>query len=254
MNIQKYIEHLQIGYPLQPTFQYLCALQKAHLLRVPFENLDIHYGRSITLDQHRIYEKIVTNNRGGFCYELNSLYNELLREIGFDTKIISARVYSQQNGYGAEYDHLTILANVDDNWYLTDVGFGEFALEPLAFELNTVQHDSRGDFIIEQHDDHYYRISKITSEERIPQFLFSEQKRALDEFSEMCHYHQTHPTSPFTQKRFVSLPREDGGRITLSSQGLTLTKADGTVEKHNMSTEAAFRKMLWDYFGIQIDE
>lgn len=63
-------------------------------MAVPFENLDIHYGKKIKLEN--TYDKIVKRHRGGFCYELNGLFNELLKTLGFKTKLISAKAYDKK--------------------------------------------------------------------------------------------------------------------------------------------------------------
>ena len=73
---------------IELTLKNLKALQRQHLLRVPFENLDIHWKRPINLDNKEFYEKIVGEKRGGFCYELNGLFFELLSEIGFQNTMI----------------------------------------------------------------------------------------------------------------------------------------------------------------------
>ena len=71
----------------------LSRLQHRHLMSIPFENLDIHWGQRIVLDTEAFYDKIVTGGRGGFCYELNGLFNELLQQIGFTTRLVSAQVF-----------------------------------------------------------------------------------------------------------------------------------------------------------------
>jgi len=67
-------------------------LHEAHLLAVPFENLDIVLGRAIVLDEASLWTKIVDHHRGGFCYELNGLFALLLRALGFQVDLLSAAV------------------------------------------------------------------------------------------------------------------------------------------------------------------
>ena len=86
-------------------------MHRAHLLAVPFENLDIHLGRPISLDQDALFGKIVTRRRGGFCYELNGLFALLLRELGFEVTLLSAGVARADGGFGPEFDHLTLLVS-----------------------------------------------------------------------------------------------------------------------------------------------
>src|SRR5262245_12802880 len=70
MEIQAYLNRIDYHGSLEPTAETLRALHIAHLLAVPFENLNIGLGWPIVLDQAALFEKIVLRRRGGFCYEL----------------------------------------------------------------------------------------------------------------------------------------------------------------------------------------
>ncbi|MGH9821503.1 MAG: arylamine N-acetyltransferase family protein, partial [Pyrinomonadaceae bacterium] len=122
----------------------LRILQRHNVLNIPFENLDIHWKRPIVLDTERFYRKVVEGKRGGFCYELNGLFNELLRGLGFETRLVSARVGDGKGNFSPEYDHAAIIVTIGDDEYLTDVGFGAFAAEPLRFALDVEQMDATG--------------------------------------------------------------------------------------------------------------
>ena len=114
MEIEKYLERIGYEGNTEPAMELLNALQKKHLLNIPFENLDIHYKIPIELDLANIFEKVVIKRRGGFCYELNGIFYELLNSIGFNVKMISARVFDQkQQIFSPEFDHLAIIAKID---------------------------------------------------------------------------------------------------------------------------------------------
>ena len=80
--VEAYLDRLGLGAPAADAAG-LRSLHVAHLRRIPFENLDIHLGVPITLDEAAMYRKIVEHRRGGFCYEVNGLFGLLLRELGF---------------------------------------------------------------------------------------------------------------------------------------------------------------------------
>ena len=248
MNTEKYLNRLEYTGSLHPTLEVLSQLQEAHVLHIPFENLDIHYGVPIELDIDRIYTKIVLDGRGGFCYELNGLFFELLQRLGYNAKRIAARVYDKANGYGPPYDHLAILVEIEGVTYLSDVGFGEFAFSPLRMETGIIQKDIRGEFIIEHAEDNYYRVSKSENGILVPQYIFTTTACELEEFDEMCHYQQTSPHSHFTQNVLVTRPTP-GGRITLTKDTLKITNA-GSVREIHLETEDAFREMVRKYFGM----
>ena len=252
MEIEKYLE--RIGYKgTEPSIGLLNALQKRHLLNVPFENLDIHYKIPIELDIENIFEKIVIKRRGGFCYELNGIFHELLHSIGFNVKMISARVFDQkQQIFTPEFDHLAIVVKIDSMDYLADVGFGEFAFSPLKIELNTIHNDERGSFRIEKVDDLYYKVAKLTGENWIPEYMFTLKKRDLDEFKDMCYYNQTSPLSHFTQNKFCSVATEKG-RITVTANKIKITEGDSVTELQ-LNTEEEFLAALEKYFHIRLND
>ena len=138
MDIQAYLRRINYSGEQAPSAATLYELHRAHLLAVPFENLDIHLGRPIVLDQDALFDKIVTRRRGGFCYELNGLFALLLRELGFEVTLLAAGVARADGGFGPEFDHLTLLVratslNPQSEVWLADVGFGDSFREPLRF-------------------------------------------------------------------------------------------------------------------------
>lgn len=251
-NKDKYLK--RIGYlgNLEPNLATLRKLQKTHLLNVPFENLDIHHKVPIVLSIERIFDKIVNHNRGGFCYELNELFYQLLIALGYDAKRISARVYNQSSGYGQEFDHHAIIVAIDKINYLTDVGFGEFTFEPLKLQIGVKQNDERGNYLIDNYENGYLRVNKIDHGKRIPEYIFKETERELDDFKTMCYYHQTSPSSHFTDKRLITLPTENG-RVTISGNTLKIKKQGSTIEKV-LENENEFETVLWVKFKIKIEK
>src|SRR5262249_33610213 len=147
--------------PLTPTAETLRELQVAHLLTVPFENLSIHARQPIVLDDNALFEKIVRRRRGGFCYEANGLFAALLRALGFNVKMLSARVANAEGGFGPDFDHMALTVTGNERW-LVDVGFGDSFSEPLLIDKRGAQRqgerayriDSDGEYLtLMQRDD-----------------------------------------------------------------------------------------------------
>ncbi|PJJ48093.1 arylamine N-acetyltransferase family protein [Hymenobacter chitinivorans] len=248
MNPLPYLARLQ--YTAQPAVNLstLRELQAAHLLRVPFENLDIHLGRRIELAGS--YAKIVGQGRGGFCYELNGAFAELLRALGFTVRLISARVHTSAGEFGPEFDHMACLVTLPGTDYLVDVGFGEFSLGPLALTLDVEQEDPRGQFRLRRHDAHYLVVEKFDGRRFQPEYLFQETPREVAEFAAMCHFHQTSPESHFTRKRLCTRPTLTG-RVTIT--GHTLRIKDGAnLTETELVDPAEFDRALYQYFEIRL--
>jgi N-hydroxyarylamine O-acetyltransferase len=241
---------LDLGAP-QPTASLLGALHQAHLLAVPFENLSIHYGQPITLEDEMLYDKIVRRRRGGFCYELNGLFAWLLRRLGFTVALLSARVAQPDGGYSSEFDHLTLLAqDMDGADWLADVGFGDSFRLPLRLRPDLEQDggDSYTYRLNVDVADASWLVQRRGEAEWEPQYRFTLRRRRMAEFVERCYYQQTSPESHFTQRRICSLALPDG-RITLSDLRLITTRS-GARDVRNLSSEDEYLKVLAERFGV----
>ncbi len=234
---------------LEVNDEVLRLLQRKHLLTVPFENLDIHWKRPIVLDVDRFYAKVVDEKRGGFCYELNGLFNELLKSLGFQTRLVSARVFNG-TGHGPEYDHAAIIVTIADDEYLADVGFGDFTAEPLRFSLGAEQQDPAGVFVIRNFEDEYFDVAKRDGDTWKSQYIFKDIPRELSEFTEMCDFQQYSPESHFTKGKLCSM-MTDSGRKTLTDGKYVLTENEVKTEAP-IADEAAFEKILSSEFCINI--
>lgn len=250
MNQERYLRRIGIEKnEIRPAPEDLKFLQRRHLLHVPFENLDIHWKRPIVLDAEKFFEKIIEERRGGFCYELNGLFYKLLGEIGFQNKIISARVNIGDGVFGEEYDHLAILTEIDGEQYLVDVGFGSFTAEPLKFVPDIEQKDSNGVFLIRKFDAEYFEVLKKNGDEWKTEYIFKEIERDLSEFAEMCGFHQTSPESHFTRGKICSLMTIEG-RKTLTDKKFIETK-NGQKTEVDVNSEEEFDRVLSREFHIK---
>jgi N-hydroxyarylamine O-acetyltransferase len=260
---QDYLSRIDFSAPLnaaapEPSLATLQALHTSHLLAVPFENLSIHYGQPIILQEEALFDKIVRRRRGGFCYELNGLFAWLLRRLGFQVTLLSAGVARAEGGFGPEYDHLTLLVHqLEDADWLADVGFGDSFRQPLRFEAGVEQEGKDGHMYRllreEQESEEgtrreYWMIQQFSGEQWEAQYRFTLQPRALADFTERCQYHQTSPESSFTQKRICSLATPMG-RITLSDL-LLIRTIRGKREERLLPSETQYREVLAERFGI----
>jgi len=232
----------------KPSIGYLKRLHRAHLINIPFENLDIHYRNKITLDFKGIYRKIVNRRRGGFCYELNGLFYHLLYHLGFDSYLISARV-KQEQGFSKDYDHMAVFVLLEGKPWLVDVGFGDSFIYPKRIEVNKVQMDyvdywrvvsgSNEDLILQQSDDYSTFRSK---------YLFTLDEKQPIQFMGRCEFHQTSGASHFTQQKLLTRLTKTG-RVTLTEKKLKISRLGNTTEQE-ITNEDEFLSKLRQHFGI----
>ncbi len=127
-------------------------------MAIPFEALDVRFKNAIDLNLTNIYNKVVLQKRGGYCYELNFLFHSLLAQIGFESSLVSSRIYDNKN-YGPEFDHMSIVVRLQELW-LVDVGYGDLIIEPLKIAPQVIQEDYFKIYKIEEIDENKYLLTE----------------------------------------------------------------------------------------------
>ena len=254
MKIETYLSRIGYGGPFVATHEVLRGLQAAHLLSVPFENLDIvPLHRPIRLDEASLWEKLVIQRRGGFCYELNGLFGGLLTAAGFDVTYLDARVFRRDGSLGIDFDHLALLVRLpgDATTWLADVGFGDFSLEPLPLQEGESAQGLRA-YRLESTSDGFVTWQRQYNGTWERQYFFDLKAHAFPaEYLHACEYHQRSPDSSFTRRAVISQATKYG-RITLEPERLIVT--DNGVRKETALKPNEWPLLLREHFGIVLPQ
>jgi N-hydroxyarylamine O-acetyltransferase len=253
MDVNAYLQRINYRGSLAPTAQTLQELQVAHLLTVPFENLSIHSAEPVILDDDALFEKIVVRRRGGFCYELNGLFAALLRELGFDIAMLSARVANAEGDFGPDFDHMTLLVTLEEDEipqrWLADVGFGDSFLEPLLLDSRQEQAQGERAYKIVVNGPHLILMQRETVGEWKAQYRFTLQPYNYADYADMCRYHQTSPNSHFTRARICTRATPKG-RVTLSEMRLIITIHGQERTERLLTNGFEYASILKEHFGV----
>ncbi|MFF4087593.1 arylamine N-acetyltransferase [Streptomyces nigra] len=260
VEIDAYLSRLGAERPARPTADALRELHLRHLRTVPFENLSIHLGEEIVLEEKRLVDKVVGAGRGGFCYELNGAFGALLGALGFEVTLLAARVHGNEGRLGIPYDHMALeVRTADGGAWLADVGFGAHSHHPLALGTGEEQVDPAGVFrIVEAGPDAAgVRGGREADLDVVmdgrPEYRLERRPRVLADFVSGAWWHSTSPASHFTQSLVCSRVTGEGGRITLSGRTFKETAADGTRTERELGTDEEVLGVYRDRFGIVLD-
>jgi N-hydroxyarylamine O-acetyltransferase len=251
LDIEAYLRRINYNGSTEPSARTLRELHVAHLLNVPFENLDNHLFREIILDEEKLVSKIVDTQRGGICYELNGAFAVLLRALGFDVAMLSAGVAREEGGFDPPFDHMTLMVRLEERW-LADVGFGDSFRQPLLLDVRGEQQQNGEIYRLVDEDDEHLVLERYEDESWKPQYRFTLQPYQLSDFGEMCRYHQTSPESPFTQRRTCSLATPEG-RITVTGMRL-ITTVRGQRHERELADLKEYIAALYEHFNVRLDE
>ncbi|MFJ5139637.1 arylamine N-acetyltransferase [Streptomyces sp. NPDC088707] len=247
-DVRAYLRRIDAERPDRADAEALRDLHLRHLRTVPFENLSIHLGEDIVLEEKALLDKVIGAHRGGFCYEVNTAFAVLLRGLGYRVSLLQARVFGPEGKPGIPYDHMALLVETaDGERLLADVGFGDHSHFPLRYEDRGDQADPGGVFRLvdtAEGDVDVLRDGK-------PQYRVELRPRHLADFAAGAWYHRTSPDSHFPRSLVCSLLTEEG-RITLSDRKL-ITRAKGERDERTLDGEDAVRGAYRDLFGIELD-
>ncbi|MFB7589846.1 arylamine N-acetyltransferase [Streptomyces sp. NPDC056169] len=247
-----YLARIGARRPARADGAALRELHVRHLLSVPFENLSIHLGEDIVLDEKALVDKVVAGRRGGFCYEINTTFAVLLRELGYRVSLLQARVIDGEGKLGIPYDHMALLVETaDGERWLADVGFGDHSHHPLAFDERGDQADPGGVFRIQEAAGGDVGDLDVLRDGK-PQYRLEVRPRELADFTAGAWYHRTSPDSHFPRSLVCSLLTEEG-RITLSGRKL-ITRAHGERVERVLDGDEEVRGAYRDLFGIVLGE
>jgi N-hydroxyarylamine O-acetyltransferase len=238
----------RIGYTgsREPTLETLTAIHRAHLMTIPYENLNLHIRRSLPLDQAQAFEKIVTQGCGGWCYEMNGLMAWALTEMGYDVTLLASGVMEQPVGDGSEGEHLVLMVKIDGRPYLVDVGFGNGILEPIPMEPGSYTQGFLNYQLSRDGDVWFFRNHQYGG----AGFVFTLTPRTMPHFTDMCQFLQTDPTGRFVVKTICFRFTEHGYDMLIGAVLTSITEAG--VSERVIDNQADYEQVLSDKFGLRL--
>jgi N-hydroxyarylamine O-acetyltransferase len=251
MDLEAYLRRIAYEGEREPTVDVLRGLHLAHVRSVAFENSSVLRGEPIILDGTRLVSKIVDAGRGGFCYELNGAFAELLRAVGFGVELLPARTWSDAR-LGPPFEHLCLRVNVGGEPFLVDVGAGFSFVEPLRLVVGLEQADPNGRFrIVRPPDDAAQLEVEWLHRDGVwrPHYRFEPRAVALTEFAATCEWLRTSSESPFTIGWRCARALRDG-YATLDARRLIISEA-GSRETIELDDDTALARALEAWFGIR---
>ena len=252
MDIDAYFK--RIGFNDTPD-NSLETLQKIHLLHpqaITFENLSSFLSDEINLQPADVFNKLVTQGRGGYCFEQNLLLATVLKQLGFEVSEHAARVvWFSADKTKLARTHMLLKVVVEDDTYIADVGFGGLTMTaPLLLEAETIQHTPHEECMISQSGDEYTIAVKVNDNWK-SMYIFDLISQYLIDFEMANFYVSTHPASLFLNNLMIGRPFKNG-RHALSNRLYTKYKLDGTKVEKRIDDVEVLLNLLENTFKIDL--
>lgn len=250
LDLGAYLARIGYGGPVAPTLEALFDLHRAHVVAIPFENLDIQMGLPIRLDLEGLQAKVVTRRRGGYCFEQNTLFHAVLEAFGFRPHRREARVRAGVTAAVPRTHGVNTLTCEGVEW-LVDVGFGgEGSLHPLP-----------GDGSEQLQFGHRYRlvaegprqvVQRLRPEGWTDLYAVEPGEVLPVDWVMGSHYTSTYPESRFVTTLTAQRPTPEA-RHTLRNTTYTCLRA-GVETVRELRTHGELMALLREVFDLDLPE
>ena len=246
--IADYCQRIGISGELKNDVLTLATIMRAQLRAVPFENLDVQAGKIVSIIPEDIVEKIVYKKRGGYCYEVNSLFALALTALGFEYDLIGARPMFYP--FRRPKSHMVLVVKIGSERWLCDTGFGSFGLRaPIELkQLGQIIKQDNETFMLDKNERGEFFLKALVKGEWANQFGFDLQPMEMIDFMPVNYYNSTHPDAVFVQRYLVMLQRADGRTLLSGNQ---LKQLRGDREEITEVAPEQLDDVLWREFKLQ---
>ena len=248
-NIKGYLTSLQLRLP-EVSLAFLQELQSAHLATFPFSNLGVLLHDNLSLESQVLFDRVVTQRRGGYCFEQNKIFFEVLKNLGFQCDIALCRVLHNRQIDVPRTHRMTRVTLAGSN-YIVDVGFGPLCpRQPLL--LGSAKPQDQGDAVyrIIEPQPGRYLLQKREVEGWFT--LYSFDSGIYTEADCLCghHYSSTYPEAMFVNNLVVS--RKSHGNIRFLRNGVFHFTQGGKTEITEISSAERLAAILLQDFGLTV--
>ena len=266
--LRDYLERIGWTGPVTADAPGLALLQAAHRQAIAFENLDIPLGRGIAIDSDSVFAKLVSGRRGGYCFEQNRLFADMLSQIGLPTRPLLARVrMGLAPGYEPPRSHVLLLGETGGESWLADAGFGGSYVPPLPLREGVeiasedgARHRLRrigetgqlaGEWLLERAGPAEATDGRPQPHgEWQPQYSFDLADVAPEDLEQANHWTATRPGTRFTTLQVVSITLPDG--FASMVDGAMSLFAGGKAEKRSVTGMEDYAATLSGTFRLDL--
>jgi N-hydroxyarylamine O-acetyltransferase len=270
MQLDRYLARLGLTAVPAADAEGLAALQLAHRRAIGFENLDIHLGRGIRIDSASVFDKLVVRGRGGYCFEQNRLYSDMLTRLGMENRPLLARVLlGLPDGAVPPRTHTLLLARIEGRDWIADAGFGGSYVPPVPLEhgAETATPDGARHRLLRGGErgsvSGEWRLERsgppgASDGRQAPhsgwqvQYVFDLAEVAQDDLEMGNHWTSTRPGTRFTSLHVASIVLPDGF-AALSERQFTVYR-QGSCETRAISDARDYARTLRETFRIALTD
>jgi N-hydroxyarylamine O-acetyltransferase len=254
INLDAYFERIGYTGSRSVTADTLAAIHEHHPRAIPFENLNPFLGWPVRLDVRSLEQKLVSDRRGGYCYEHNILLSDVLRQLGFQVRWLAARVlWNVPAGTVRPRSHMLLLVDLDGRQHIADVGFGGLTLTaPLLLQGDIEQGTPHERFRLMAAGGGFVMEAEVGGRWQ-PLYAFDLQDQVLADYELVNWYLCHHPSSHFVTG-LVAARADRQCRYALRGNEFAVHHLAGPTARRLLTSTEEVRRVLEETFRVALPE
>ncbi|MFC4873464.1 arylamine N-acetyltransferase family protein [Negadavirga shengliensis] len=250
--LQAYFERIGYQAKWSATLDCFRTIHRLHPQCIPFENLNPFLRIPVRLGKDDLVKKLIHDQRGGYCFEHNLLFGQVLKSLGFRVKGLAARIlWNAPVGAITPRGHMLLLVEAEEQTYLADVGFGGLTLtSPLLLQPDLEQETPHELFrLIMDRDQYVLQVSIKEVWKSV--YSFSLEEQFQPDYEVTNWYLSNHPDSHFVTG-LIAARSAPGVRYALRNSQLSVHYVEGPTEKRVLESAGEIKRVLQDTFQIRL--
>lgn len=249
INVLTYLARVTEKQP-ELSISFLKELQSGHVGSFPFSSLGVLLHESLSLESQALFARVVTNKRGGYCFEHNKILFQVLSSLGFECEIVLARVLLNRDIDIPRTHRITKVVFSGSN-FIVDVGFGpQCPREPLLLDSEESQNQGDAVYRIIQPDPGHYFLQIEEIDGWFTLYSFDNGHYTEADCLSGHHYSSTHPDAVFVNNLVVSRKLYDDVRLLRNGEFHRIQ--GGTTAITDVLSKEDLGAILTREFGITL--
>ncbi|MFE7274409.1 arylamine N-acetyltransferase [Streptomyces sp. NPDC057623] len=241
---ERYLELIGFSGTPDASLATLRELHRKHQLTLYYDNGYVQTTNFLDFDLDALFETIVVGRRGGICTDLNFLFDRLLRELGFEVKLLAAGILLPSGKWGPDVEHAVMVVTLDGEDWLVDVGNGGVCiLDPLPFSAEPAVQEGIGFRLIQEGEYHILQYRTRNKDWRIA-YRFTMRVHEMSAWGRLSELNTIHQDVLVRRRRRVT----DRGQIMLTAN-YVVTIEDGVERPSLVRDPAELEKLVAEHWG-----
>ena len=254
MNLDTYFERIGYSGPRENSLAVLQDLHYLHPRAIAFEGLSAFLGTGVSLDPGVVFDKLVNQGRGGYCFEQNLLFALVLKDLGFEVTEHAARVlWRSPDKQAMARTHMLLKITVDDQDWIADVGFGGLTMTAALRLEPDLEQQTPHEILRITRQEQEYTIEAKTADQWRPMYVFDLVPCYPVDFGMSNFYVSEHPESLFRQNLMLGRPFE-GGRHAMLNRDYSRYILGGERYQRHIASVDEFLELLAADFGVTLEK